>query len=96
MFLTKLIDRIAKTSAPFDPALQQFLSPDQRKIEDELRLIQRAEKAGRDNTPKPDSQRKDALALEIDTSLNRLLRNGKRSLQDHLNGLAGFDSLPDH
>ncbi len=57
MDIKKLIDRIGKTSLPFDPVHQQFLSPDQGKIEDELRLTQTAEKAGKDNAPNPDAKK---------------------------------------
>lgn len=85
-----MIARMGKTSRAFDAMRQQFLSPDQNKIEDELRLTHRAEIAGKDNTPIADAAKKDSLALDIDTYLNAMIRNAKKELEDHLHGLSQF------
>ncbi len=91
MDIKKLIDRIGKTSLPFDPVHRQFLSPDKGMIEDELCLLQRAEKGGKDNSPNPDAKKKDSLALDIDTYLNATVRKAKKALEDQLQGLVGID-----
>ena len=93
MDLRKLINRLGKTSLPFDPVRVQFLSPPQGDAEGNLDLIERAKQAGKDNLPSPEQKTKDSLALDIDTYLTATIRTAKKQLEDHIQGLVAIDKF---
>jgi len=76
----------------FDVATQRFGSIDRRALEVEIDLESRAKKQGKTNLPPPEQRDKDALAVDIDTRLAQVVRDGREQLKNYLESLRHADN----
>lgn len=77
----------------FDVATQRFGSVDRRALEVEIDLNARAKEQGRANLPLLEQRDKDSLAMDIDTHLAQVVREGRDELNDHMAALRRADTV---
>ncbi|MDD9856366.1 MAG: hypothetical protein OXU88_09340 [Gammaproteobacteria bacterium] len=77
----------------FNVATQRFHSIDRRALEVEIDLKARARKQGKANLPPPEQRSKDSLAMDIDTYLAQVVREGRNELNDHMAALRRADMV---